>query len=42
MPELISGIDNFTKGLTAPIHCPHACRDCPRHGGLPEGCPQPG
>lgn len=42
MPELISGIDNLTKGLTAPIHCPRARRGCPRHGRLLEGRPQPG
>lgn len=41
MPELISGIDNFAKGLTAPIHRSGARRGCPRHWGLPEGRPQP-
>lgn len=41
MPELISSIDNFAKGLTAPIHRPRARRGCPHHRGLPEGPPQP-
>lgn len=42
MPELIRGIDNLAKGLTAPIHRPRARRGCPRRGRLPEGRPQPG
>lgn len=41
MPELISSIDNFAKGLTAPIHRPRAHRGCPHHRGLLEGPPQP-
>lgn len=41
MPELISSIDNFAKGLTAPIHRPRARRGCPHHRGLPEGPPSP-
>lgn len=41
MPELISGIDNFAKGLTAPIHRPVPAGAAPRCGGLPEGRPQP-
>lgn len=42
MLELISGIDNFAKGLMAPIRSPHAHRGCARRGELPEGHPQPG
>lgn len=41
MLELIGGIDNFAKGLTAPIGSPHAHRGCAHHRELPEGYPQP-